>query len=512
MYLPRMKTYIVKLENHDDVISTRDKISWSQARRVLLVWPRHGRVLDRQLDLRLVQRHCQQLGAQMAIVTGDGEVKSHAAELGIPVFRDSIQAQQSAWRRLPGSQARLKAGPVQPGLRVSAHDLREQRKLHHSEEIENKWLRYSAFGLGFLAFLALVFFFVPGARVAVTPVRKSQQITLPVSLQPGITTANASGAIPVHPIIVIVEGRDQTIATGRVTVPDKIAKGEVMLTNLNEQAVDLPRGSVVLSMGTQPWRYKTTQNVTVPAGVGSTRLVSVQAVYPGSSGNAPAGRVQALEGPLGLKVSVTNPQAITGGSDRTSPAPASQDYLKLKQKMLADLQNIGLDEMRAKILAGQRLVEESIQMQSILVEEREPKEDQPADQLQLTLQVEFRAWFIEESDLQVVAQSALDANLPSGYQPLSDTLILRLNINPRVENAKLTSSSNLVGRLFAERTMKAVLNENEVVESLRGRRVTEAASILKSDLNLAGQPVIEITPSWWRLMPFLPFQINLVEQ
>src|SRR5512144_2386422 len=93
-----MKTYIVQLEDHDDVISARDKISWSKARRILLVWPGKGRVLERRVDLLLLQRHSHQLGAQLAFATRSREVRAHARELGIPVFPNAVIAQQLAWR------------------------------------------------------------------------------------------------------------------------------------------------------------------------------------------------------------------------------------------------------------------------------------------------------------------------------------------------------------------------------------------------------------------------------
>jgi hypothetical protein len=34
-----MKTQIIQLESHDDIISIRDKMGWSQTSRILLVWP-----------------------------------------------------------------------------------------------------------------------------------------------------------------------------------------------------------------------------------------------------------------------------------------------------------------------------------------------------------------------------------------------------------------------------------------------------------------------------------------
>src|SRR5574338_373405 len=98
-----MKTFIVQLETHDDVISARDKISWAKARRVLLVWPRKGSVLERPVDLLVLARHAKQNGAQMAVVTRSPKVKTYAAELGIPVFSSAAQAQGVVWRRPRGS-------------------------------------------------------------------------------------------------------------------------------------------------------------------------------------------------------------------------------------------------------------------------------------------------------------------------------------------------------------------------------------------------------------------------
>ena len=81
-----MKTYIIQLESHDDVTSICDKMGWAKAGRILLVWPERGRVVTRRLDLTLIQRLCSALGAQLALVTRDPQVRFHARQLLIPVF------------------------------------------------------------------------------------------------------------------------------------------------------------------------------------------------------------------------------------------------------------------------------------------------------------------------------------------------------------------------------------------------------------------------------------------
>ena len=94
-----MKTHLIQLERYDDVTSVADKIAWSRANRVLLVWPRRGRVLERYLDLVLIQRACQEIGAQLACLVEDELILDHAQELGIPVFRSVKTAQRMLWRR-----------------------------------------------------------------------------------------------------------------------------------------------------------------------------------------------------------------------------------------------------------------------------------------------------------------------------------------------------------------------------------------------------------------------------
>ena len=93
-----MKTYILHLESHDDIISARDKMGWGKSGRILLVWPEKGRLLNRRLDLLLLKRHSVNLGAQLAIVSRDPEVRYHAPRLGIPLFKNLRRAQSAAWR------------------------------------------------------------------------------------------------------------------------------------------------------------------------------------------------------------------------------------------------------------------------------------------------------------------------------------------------------------------------------------------------------------------------------
>jgi len=60
-----VKTQIITLETHDDLISVRDRLSWAKTPRVLIVWPKYAKVALRFVDLKVLQRHAESLGSQL---------------------------------------------------------------------------------------------------------------------------------------------------------------------------------------------------------------------------------------------------------------------------------------------------------------------------------------------------------------------------------------------------------------------------------------------------------------
>ena len=59
-----MKTQIITLESHDDLISVRDKLSWAKTPRILLVWPKYEDVTLRLLDLKFEMRFTRYFARQ----------------------------------------------------------------------------------------------------------------------------------------------------------------------------------------------------------------------------------------------------------------------------------------------------------------------------------------------------------------------------------------------------------------------------------------------------------------
>ena len=100
-----MKTQVIQLEPYDDVISIRDKMSWAKTDRILLVIPRRSKILARILDIRLLQRHAELVGARLAIVTRNVHLRLIAQELEIPVFSKLSLASLATRREVVGIPA-----------------------------------------------------------------------------------------------------------------------------------------------------------------------------------------------------------------------------------------------------------------------------------------------------------------------------------------------------------------------------------------------------------------------
>lgn len=513
-----MKTYIVQLEPHDDIISTRDKISWSKANRILLVWPRKGGILERRVDLLLLQRHCQHLGAQLGIVAKSREVKTHAADLGILVFPNTARARASVWRVPRRSKRRQAAVVIREGKMMyaaqrgdvqlrRAAQLRLQRDVFRARPARSRWVQAFAFLLGVLAFLSLLLFFLPEARVELFPKRVEQGLTIEVWANPEISAANLSGGLPAHVLRVVVEGRDQADSTGRMLVPERAAVGQVQLTNLTDQVVMVPEGSIVLSADDPPARFLITQSVEVPPGPETTIAAPLRAALPGAAGNVPAGQIRAMEGPVGRSLLVLNPNPTRGGSDRSRPAPSSLDYLHMRETLLEKLQETAVEEFSSRLELGQRLLEETVKLSAVIEEVREPEAGQPSDRFGLTMRAEFEAWAVSESDLLAVAQAALDATADSSYSPVSGSLWFEFAGPPAFDRTGSVRWNISIGRMLA-----AAWSEEAALTAIRGRHAGEAGQLLQANLLLEQPPVFSYSPAWWEKIAVIPFRVELVKR
>jgi len=500
-----MKTQIIQLEEHDDIISTRDKLGWGQTSRIILVWPNQGNILTQQLELNLLQRHSLSLGKQIAFVTQNPLIRSLSRELGIPVFESLREAQSSRWRAARRRKTRVTRRQPRPDLQAMASESRTQAPdwLNHTPT------RIVSFGLSLVAVFLVLAALIPSARIEVTPGVKTQITSLAASAYLTENSVEQADGLTAYTTTIVVEGREVLTTTGTTPVPIQPAQGTVRFTNLTDQSVSIPVGTVVSTLGINPVRFTTQREGRVTTGSGKEILLPVTAAAPGIAGNLPAHAIQAIEGSLGLRLSVSNPSKTTGGQDFQVPAPTLKDQEQLYDLLFEKLRNTAQTELQvqypADLPGGAYAILPSLQFLRVIEETYDPPDLQPASRLELTLRLEFEAWIVPGQALENLASTALDADLPEGFKAIPGTLAIIHITKPSLDESNLAH-----WKINASRQLQAVVSPAEIASLAAGIRSTHAAAYLAAQLPLQKLPVIHKNISWWPFLPFLPFRVQVL--
>jgi len=495
-----VKEQILHLEPHDDFISARDKIGWAQTARVLLVWPEKGRVLGRKLDLVLLQRHAGHLGAALALITGDPAVRDNARTLGLPVF-DSVEAsQQARWRNPLETPIR----PPRPRL-----DRRQLRPARRRWPVSiPAWVGWAvrgllfAVGLGGLAALAVAL--LPAATVTLIPASHPISVQLALAADPAATDVNGA-TIPARLTRVEVEASGQTATTGTREVPSTAAVGTVIFTSLDGTVTTIPAGTGVRTTSGTPVRFRTTRAVTLEARVGASAAAEVTATDLGPVGNVTGGLINAIDGPLGLQVAVTNPTPAGGGGLSQRAAVTAADRDRLRAELLTRLHSDALSAVQSQLQIGEFLAADSVTLAETVAETYDLAVGEQADVVRLTLRLAFTGLVVDDNDARLAAQTALAGTVPGGEA-----------LEPGSAHFERFPETTLDDDGLAHFTLQAtgvsvpLVDAATVREIVAGQPVPQSQLRLASALPLSGLPAIDVEPSWYPRLPYLPFRITVV--
>lgn len=498
-----MKTQIITLESHDDLVSVRDRMTWAKSRRILLVWPGFEKVALRPVDLRILQQHARSLGAEMGLVTRRGDIRREADGFGIPVFRSTAEAQKEAWPEFPAPTRRRRLEGQRGAERLRRY--RDQVKPRMGRATTSVFIRVGSFVVGVLAVLVLAALFVPRATIRLTPISKEQDITLPVKASADFTQVAISGSVPARAINVEASGTQSAPVTTMSAVPQDKARGIAEFRNLTQSELVIPAGTVVYSITPVSQRFATQNDAQLAAQVNATAQVPIQATEGGAKGDVPANAILAVEGNLATFVSVTNPDPTDGGSDRTTTVPSAGDRASLRQALMTQLGAQALDQMQAAIGTKDVLLPNTLQAGEVKDESYNPAAGAPGSLLKLDMTINFQAQYVRAEDLTSLAQGALTAAAPAGFVPAPGSLTFSLASTPQ---ADATGTSQF--ELQVKSTLVHVIDLNRAAALVRGYPPSTASAMLQSTLPLERPPQVQLSPSWWPWLPLIPFRINVI--
>ncbi|MBN1658044.1 MAG: baseplate J/gp47 family protein [Anaerolineae bacterium] len=502
---------VIYLEAEDDLPAVRDALEGAQARRVMLVVPRHSTLFREPLNLRILRRYAANLALDVALVTRDSRTRRLAKEEGVPVLFSVRGGRGGRWRlraphRNPAQQAvaarveRLRAGRSDPGYGDAV-------------------IVWSGRAFGLLLFagllvlvLAMAAFLIPEAQVTLVPYREVVQVSLSLRADPEVEKASLEDlTVPARLIEVEIDANDSVPTASTRDAPDALATGTITFINQGGTPIDVEAGIIVRTATGTTVRFKTIAPVSLPGGAGQTVTAEIEALAPGPSGNVPAATITEVETPaLRGKVRVTNEQPTSGGGVRQVGYVTRADMDRLKAQVLQQVQQRAFAELQAQLQEQEFLPAESMIVE-ILAEDYDQFLDAEADTLGLQMRVVASGTAVDRANANLMAYEALKQRIPVTYEIQSQEISFTLD-----EEAVTMDGRSVLIEVTASAPLVVEVDKGEVRSAIAGLDAGEATAVLTDSFSLDAPPVVQIMPEWikrWEWLdrvPYLPFRIQVV--
>jgi len=496
-----MKTAILQLDAFDNVISIRDKIAWSKTQRILLVWPNKGKIKLNSIDIILILRSAESLGAQISVVTDEPVIINQLKELGVSIFSSIPEAQKKPWRK-----PRIRDRSI---LTKNSDGSRNQLDFDKKIQIKNFELsiqmRWIVFSIGVIATILTIFIFIPSAQITLSPMLEEQSMQMNFRSDPTIKEINMTGAIPYNIVEIEIEGQLEEESTGIIRIPDKKASGEVTFRNLSDQEIFIPKGTIVRTSGDPLIRFETTKEAILKPGIESQIDVPILCMSGGTIGNVSGGSITSIENDLGGNIVVMNNGSTYGGVDIKTFSPTENDYEKLKTELIELLKLNAIEEIKDTYPNAILIPEKTIKIEEIISEERIPEVGDPAERHILRIIATISGWIFTENDIEKSVQLAMNADLNEQFHANEGNIEIEI-----IQDSVIFDKNELQWEVKATREISSYINEIYITQNILGLQIETAKSFLKNEIKLNNDPVIVISPSFWKNLPFLPFRINMV--
>ena len=483
---------IIEVGPEDSLATIRAKLLAASEPAALLVIERGTPALRLGPGAKVLARLSRETRLRVAVVTQDASVRDAMAAAGFSVFASVAAAQQARRWRTP-----------QP-LGGRALRRRHQRPSQGSQAALVPQLLALLFVIAFTGILGLgAAMLLPEANVVLDPASTRVEAAVTAAVVPGLGGVDyGSAAIPGRRVVVTVHGSWSQPVFSRQDVPDKRASGVVLLVNRRATPVTVPAGTVVRTGSGQAVRYRTLKEVSLPGVAGATVAVQVEAIDPGPQGNVGPYLVNTIDGPLAAQLSVVNEQPIEGGTVRQAGVVTQADRERVRAALLQRLDAEAHAAVQEQLGPGEFPIRESLVRERILNEGYDKLLGELADQLTVTLSVEYSELVFSGEDVSKIALAGLQGVVPGGYQ------LTPQGLETDIIGAEPGQAGWLVHAL-ARGIARAQIDPGDVRRAIAGLPAEAAAGILQERFPLASPPVVEIWPAWLSTLPQVGIRIHV---
>jgi len=502
----------VLLGEGDSIHVVRQKLEQLQSRQVAVVVPTGHPAVRTELDLILLRRSAEALALDMVLVTDDHALASLARSLGLRtasshgllgkraklVYRATAGAQPR-----PVGQQRPPDVPRMQGRRVARGEEPLLSRLTWRTVAQHAALLAIA-GAALLVVLFGLALAMPSATVMLAPKGEKASVTRELVASTTVQKADSEkGQVPAHQVQTEIIGIEQGQTTGKRSAPDKHATGDVVLVNKTTSEVVVPKGTVVRTTDGATVKFYTLLDVKVPGAYGATARVPVEAAEAGPIGNVEALTIRVVEGAPGYQVEVLNDRPIQGGNEKRVSIVASEDQNRLRASLVQKLQQKAYEELVARLAPGDWIPADSLDV-AIADESFDKKVGDEADKLQLTMKVRVTGLVVDGQATRELLSRALASTSNGALVVNEATLAVQQPVG-----AVQVQGDTVRFRASASATLVPAINLKAVSSRIAGKDPATAAQLLAEECELSTPPRIEISPSWWHRLPWMPARIRV---
>jgi hypothetical protein len=511
------KAEYVQLESGDDVASVRDRLSFLRGQRVLLIWPEEGVILNRKLDLVLIQREAMRRAIRLALVTHDPQVVRYARELNISTFETIGASERGHWQR---GRSKVFTNRFQrPKDEPIPDDLKEIASRIYAEEtrLQQRWRRIRmVIGLALFLVAAGVIGYVllPSATVTLTPAQNPVEASADIIVDPLAAGVDVEHhIIPAIKVSAQIEDSGTIETTGTQDLGNAPAVGSVVFINQTEQAVTIPAGTTITTSTSAPIQFRTTQEASLPGGTGLQVEVPIEALSTsaGAIGNVDSGTINTVIGPLATSVTVRNIAPTSGGSSRAQKTVTTQDIATVIGIVRQQLQSRAFLEMQAKLTESQCIILQTVQ----IAEQRNDwmtfsaQPGDAADTLSLTMRAVVEATALDEQLGRQIVYAELSKQVQPGQFIIPESVTYEEGCD--TVNSTDAATGRITVSMGGNGIVTAQLDTDQIRDRLAGLSMNDAIAFLVSEFPLQQgfAPQISISPDWFGNLPILPMRINV---
>ena len=497
---PHRAVEVIHLTRRDSIDAVREMLDCATpGAQVWLVTPWRSRLTDNLVNLKLLRRSAEGAALDLRLVSTHSETRALARTAGIPVhwFVPPGLRRYRLTRRADATELASRVVPVEGGVGWAWQ--RRPRNLGLGAAVLSLGVSLALVA----AILGVGLALVPMATVTLEPVAHPVSARFDVRADTTYREVNADRmVVPARAAQVIVEGRGETPASGRTDVADAQAMGRVVFANKTSSPVVVPKGTIVRTGSGMVVRFATTSAVELPGSLYASSSVGIVALDPGPVGNVQALTINVIEGEAATRVDVLNDAPTSGGTVKGMPVVDPADFDRLRGEMVARLQQQAYEQFVSELGPGEFVPPESVEAQ-VMSQSFDQVAGERSEFLAMTMKVVVRGVAVDGNALLELAIAALEDQAEEGHSVIEDSLVLD-------RSNEVTGEQNGLRFAASARGMVAPnIDVERIKRMLRGKTVSGAEAVLAETLQLERAPTIDVQPSGWDYVPWLPARIEV---